>query len=216
MQASNAYDRGDRLAADGDRHRFAERLDSDVLAGSLASERALPFFHKPEWSLTLAQARIRVAILQKTLSCINHNHQFPNRLVEQLGRFCSEWEIQRNKQHCRQQLQKYRAAVDSIVKTSFSQRESELQTKIATLEMSPLPKDRNQGRSLRQMLACERKCQVFKKLKAMRKGGDTAGLTRIEIPLDPSADPKQCTEWQMIDIPSEVLHHLQERNRRHF
>ena len=162
MQASNAYERGDRLAADGNRHRFAERLDSDVLAGSLASERVIPFFHKPEWSLALAQARIRVAILQKTLSCINHNHQFPNRLVEQLGRFCSGWEIQRNKQHCRQQLQKYRAAVDNIVKTSFSQRESELQTKIVNLEMSPLPKDRNQGRSLRQMLACERKCQVFK------------------------------------------------------
>ena len=50
----------------------------------------------------------------------------------------------------------------------------------------------------------------------MRKWGDTSGLTRIEIPLDPGVDPKQCTEWQMIDIPSDVLHHLQERYRRHF
>ena len=216
MQASNAYERGNRLAADGDRHRFAERLDSDVLAGSLASERALPLFHKPEWSLELAQARIRVAIFQKTLSCINHNHPLPDRLVEQLGQFCPEWEIQRNKQQCRLQLQKYRTAVDTIVKTSFSQRESELQTKISTLAMSPLPKDCNHGRSLRQMLACEKKCQVFKKLKAMRKSGDTAGLTRIEIPLDPGVDPRQSTNWQLIDIPSEVLHHLQERNRRHF
>jgi hypothetical protein len=83
--------------------------------------------------------------------------------------------------------------------------------------MSPLPKDRNHGRSLRQMLACKKKCQVFQKLKAaMRKGGATEGLTRIEIPMDPAVlDPKQCTEWRMIDIPSKVLFHLQERNRRH-
>ena len=90
MQASNAYKRGNRLEEAGDRHVFAEQLDSDLLAESLASERALPFYHKPEWSLALAQARTRVAILQKTLSCVNHNRVFPPWLVEQLGRLCPD------------------------------------------------------------------------------------------------------------------------------
>ena len=80
------------------------------------------------------------------------------------------------------------------------------------LEVSPLPKDRAQARNLRQMLSCEKKCEVFKKLKTLRNGAASAGLTRIEVPLDPNADPKQCTDWRMIDIPSEVLHHLQVRN----
>ena len=44
LKASNAYNRGDRLEANGDRHPFAEhQLDSDLVAGSLASERSLPF-----------------------------------------------------------------------------------------------------------------------------------------------------------------------------
>lgn len=41
-------------------------------------------------------------------------------------------------------------------------------------------------------------------------------MTRIEIPVHPEQDPKVCTDWQMIDIPSEVLYHLQKRNRKHF
>jgi hypothetical protein len=44
-----------------------------------------------------------------------------------------------------------------------------------------------------------------------------AGMrTRIEIPVHPEQDPKQCTEWQLVDIPSEFLHHLQQRNQKHF
>ena len=216
LQASNAYTRGDRLERRGDRHRFAERLDSDMVAGSLASERALPFAHKPAWSMELAHARLRVAILQKALSCVNHNKSFPPRLLDQVIRFCPEWELLRNPHHCRQQLQKYKLEVDHLVKQSFEKREAELQTKISSLETSPLPKDRAHARNLRQMLTCEKKCEVFRKLKAMRKGAESAGLTRIEVPLDPNADPKQCNEWRMVDIPTEVLHHLQVRNRRHF
>ena len=29
-------------------------------------------------------------------------------------------------------------------------------------------------------------------------------------------DPKKCTEWKIIDIPSEIVSHLQHRNRNHF
>jgi hypothetical protein len=41
-------------------------------------------------------------------------------------------------------------------------------------------------------------------------------ITRIEIPLHPQEDPKRCTDWQIIDVPSEVVHQLQSRNRLHF
>jgi hypothetical protein len=34
--------------------------------------------------------------------------------------------------------------------------------------------------------------------------------------LHPEVDPKSCTEWQQIDVPTEVLFHLQQRNRKHF
>ena len=34
--------------------------------------------------------------------------------------------------------------------------------------------------------------------------------------LQEDQDPKHCTEWKTINIPSEALSHLQIRNRKHF
>jgi hypothetical protein len=63
---------------------------------------------------------------------------------------------------------------------------------------------------------CERIKQLFDKLKAARARGQRSGVTRIEIPVHPQADPKTCTEWQTIDVPDEIVMHLQSRNRKHF
>ena len=46
--------------------------------------------------------------------------------------------------------------------------------------------------------------------------GTRRGVTRIEIPVHPEADPKACTEWQQIEVPTEILRLIQERNRTHF
>ena len=38
----------------------------------------------------------------------------------------------------------------------------------------------------------------------------------MEIPVQQGDDTLQGETWQQIDIPSEILHHPRERNRRHF
>jgi hypothetical protein len=38
----------------------------------------------------------------------------------------------------------------------------------------------------------------------------------LEIPKDPSEDPKKCTEWQIVDISTEIVSNLQRRNTIHF
>jgi hypothetical protein len=57
---------------------------------------------------------------------------------------------------------------------------------------------------------------MFRKLKSLRDTQGPTGVTRIEVPVQEDQDPKKCTVWQTIDIPSEVLRHLQRRNRKHF
>ncbi|KAI2493381.1 hypothetical protein MHU86_21163 [Fragilaria crotonensis] len=57
LDAHNVFDRMKRLELPGNRHRFAERLDKDVEAASLAAEQTIPHFDKPFWSVDLAQAR---------------------------------------------------------------------------------------------------------------------------------------------------------------
>ncbi len=34
--------------------------------------------------------------------------------------------------------------------------------------------------------------------------------------MHPEADPKSCTDWRVIDVPSEIVEHLQTRNQQHF
>ncbi len=54
------------------------------------------------------------------------------------------------------------------------------------------------------------------KLRQLHNPNTRKGLTRIEIPVIPVEDPKTCVHWRQIDVPTEVLHHLQQRNRNHF
>ena len=57
---------------------------------------------------------------------------------------------------------------------------------------------------------------LFKKLKYVRTKNDRRGVTRLEIPRDPKEDPKKCTTWKVIDVPTEILSLRQVRNRTHF
>jgi hypothetical protein len=36
------------------------------------------------------------------------------------------------------------------------------------------------------------------------------------VPIDPSENPRTCTQWKVVDVPSEGLEVLQQRNQVHF
>lgn len=216
MISCNAYARGHKLEDRGRRDAYAERLDSDVLNGSLVSEQEIPKFQEPEWSKTLENARIQAAIIQKVLTCMKQGKPTPQTLLDQCQCECSTWPFPQDIRTCQQHLIEARRSVMLIVNKSFAQRDQEFQTRIDELGASDKPKDRQHAQVLRQKIQKERKRQMFRKLKALRATGGATGVTRIEVPVPPDSDPKTCTEWQIIDIPSEVLEHLQTRNRRHF
>lgn len=69
---------------------------------------------------------------------------------------------------------------------------------------------------LRRLRRNEKVKRVMEKIRATRERGQRQGVTRLEIPRPPSADPKTCTEWQTIDVPSEIVENLQRRNKQHF
>ena len=87
---------------------------------------------------------------------------------------------------------------------------------IKDLETSILVSDQKSAQRLRRLRKAEDVNQLFSKLRSMRNPGVCTGITRIEVPVDPNADPKACVQWRQIEVPTEVLMHLQERNRKHF
>ncbi len=113
-------------------------------------------------------------------------------------------------------LKEAKTQVDRLVATSVQQRDQEQADRIKRLEQSLASADRSHATLLRRLKRNEKVKRMYQKVKAAREQGKHQGLTRLEIPLHPEDDPKTCTEWRIIDVPSEIVEHLQKRNRQHF
>ena len=216
LVAHHAFDRGHRLTLPGEKHEFAERLDRDVLAASLASERQLKSFGDPAWSVALDKARKTVTMLTKCLSMARTGLDITRYLTSSTQ---ADWDTPFTTpttiHECSIQLRAAKQRVNEIVKNSFPQRDKERREQIKVLSESSQKSDQAHGITLRKLQKAEDIKQLFRKLKALQVD-ERQGVTRIEIPLHPGTDPKACTQWRQIDVPTEVLHQLQTRNQTHF
>jgi hypothetical protein len=64
----NVFQRVKQLKHAGNQHQYAERIDKDVVAASLAAEQSIPHYDKPQWSIELSQTRKKVQTLEKCVS----------------------------------------------------------------------------------------------------------------------------------------------------
>ncbi len=69
LKEQNAFNRGNRLTLPGEKHQYAERLDRDVIAASLATEQKLKRYDDPAWSVALDTARKSVTKI--TTKCLS-------------------------------------------------------------------------------------------------------------------------------------------------
>jgi hypothetical protein len=125
-------------------------------------------------------------------------------------------ELPTTHRECTRLLQEIRKLVHKKVKVSYAKREQEQKRMIEELEASSWKSDKDQAQRIRRMQKAEALNRLFAKLRGLRLTKEKTGVTRIEIPTDSEVDPKVCQPWQQIDVPTEVLHHLRERNRKHF
>jgi hypothetical protein len=121
-----------------------------------------------------------------------------------------------NKRDCILQLREARIAVREIVAVSFQRRDQERQQRIQELGTSRNKSDARHAKLLRRLQRAEEIKLLFEKIRSVRDKGQRQGVTRIEIPVHPESDPKTCSEWQTIDVPTEIVEQLQRRNRAHF
>ena len=204
----------------GNRHAFANRLDQDVLTASLQAEKRIPQFDAPVWSAALVRARQYVAILTKQLSALrtglDHHRQLEIEKQALDKHYDSPLELPDTIPCCSTVLRQAKKAVAEIVASSTERQDQELQRRIKDLEQSANLHDRDVAIMLRRLKRAESLQQLFKKLRYVRGGVIRQGVTRLEIPLHPGDDPKACTEWRQIEVPTEIVTLLQDRNRQHF
>jgi exonuclease III len=216
LEKQNAFIRGERLTHLGNRHAFAERLDGDVLQASLIAEKKTHRYREPAWSVELAEARKTVSILSKTLSALRTGLNLNHILLHDMSAMNTRFDLPRTRQSCSIALRKAKVTVRTIVKQSYNTRDTERKRKIQILERSNNAIDRSTVKHLKRMKKSEEIRQLFGKLRSIQRTQERRGVTRLEIPIHPEADPKSCTEWQQIDIPDKILDHLIKRNQYHF
>ena len=216
LEQCNAFERAKRLNHPGNRHAYAERLDRDMLQACLMAENRVKRYGEPAWSVALDQARRKAAILRKCLSMIRTGLDLTSIINDNNATLDTPLQIPTTKQECNTQLQQARREIENIVATSVKQRKDELHNRIAALETSGKKSDAATAIILRRLQKAEEIKQLFAKLRSFRIKDARRGVTSIEIPLHPDTDPKACQEWQTIEVPSEIVEHLQTRNKAHF
>jgi exonuclease III len=217
LEDCNAFRRGNQLMEQGNRHAYAERLDKDIIRASLSAEKKTQKYQSPAWSIALAKARTKVIVLTKCLSMARTGYNFTTEICKHLRDGTSLDDLlPRTKQECVEQLRQAKREVQQIICESFSRREEEQQAKIEALEASARKSDKQQAKIIRRIKRAEALKKLQEAVNRARTTTTRQGVTRLEIPTHTADDPKNCTDWRVIDIPSEIIHHLQTRNQRHF
>jgi hypothetical protein len=104
---------------------------------------------------------------------------------------------------CSNALRTIKCQVQKISDQSFEQREQEHDILIEQLDQPPLTSDHSKRAAILRKICHSEKPRVLAlKLKSVRTTQASVGMSRIEIPVHPEHDPKTCTEWQLIDLPS--------------
>jgi exonuclease III len=212
----NAFERAARLHIPGERHAYAERLDKDVVDASLTAEKDLPKIFEPAWSVALAQARKKKLILTKQMSALKTGWDNTEVISYDMEQLDEPFEVPVTIQSCSVAMRQIDVEIKELVATSMERRDDELKRKLQELENSLHTADHKTANEIRKLKKAEDIKNLFRKLGQVRKTQDRRGVTRIEIPKLEDDNPKTCTEWVQIDVPTEVLHHLQQRNRKHF
>jgi hypothetical protein len=148
----NAFDRSTKLSLPGNRHAFAERLDQDVLAASLAAAAKVKRFGEPAWSVELAEARKQVAILKKHLSALRTHYDHSSLLASEMAKLSSPVMLPTTVRECSTAIRKTESTVQEIIAESYARRDQERQRKIEALEASEMTADKASATRLRHKL----------------------------------------------------------------
>jgi hypothetical protein len=127
LEAHNVFDRMKRLELSGNRHKYAEKIDKDVEAASLAAEKSIPHFDKPFRSVELSQARKKVQVAKKCLSMARTRLDNWEVISREWREVFASAQIPKTTQECKELLKELNRQVQELVKSSYETREKERQ-----------------------------------------------------------------------------------------
>jgi hypothetical protein len=141
----NAFQQARQLLS----HEYAERLDSDVLAASLASEKAIArIAGEPQWSVTLSKSRKRVQVLPKLISMMKTGVDMHQIVKNEWEALAINEDLPTTRLETSTRLRAAKNEVKEVVRNSFERRDTERKRKIEALQMLSKQNDKKTGQNL--------------------------------------------------------------------
>ena len=123
------------------------------------------------------------------------------------------FQLPANIEECQKLLRETRRAIKKMEKEAVSRRDDEQQT---LLSAAKIRGDTKTAKAIKYKMIAETTKRMFQKLSNCR-GRQNTGLSTIDVPRDPTElNHKDCTDWIMIDTPTEIEALLISRNQQHF
>jgi hypothetical protein len=221
LSQHNVFERAKHLSKPGTRHQYAERLDADILRASLIAERRIHKYKDPPWSIELDNARKKVSVLSKALTMAKTGVDHTEIIHKATVNMGEGFQVPTTAAECSTAVKEAKKQVKEIIARSFSTRESERDKQIAELEAeaesTKTSKEKQKKLTILRILKkAEAIKKLFQKLQILRNTRQRGGITRLEVPTNPHDDPRKCNHWKVIDVPTEILNSLQQRNRQTF
>ena len=95
-------------------------------------------------------------------------------------------------------------------------RKAHQETLIKQCTDAKTPQSAEMAKILQRMIRAEATSAVYQQCAHARGLTKEGGLSYVEVPADPTVDPKQCEDWRRVDDPVEVEEAIRDRLRKHF
>jgi hypothetical protein len=157
---------------------------------------------------------MKVEILKLAMSMARTNRDYRPRIDKLFGEYGDLLEIPDLIQEVQTALRLAQKELRIVLQNAAAERKEYLQAKQTAAVILSDPAAALKWRNLQR---AEEIKAMYRKLRFIRQdSAQQSGLSRIEVPTNPTDDPKKCNDWTTIDAPAEMTKYLLERNQKHF
>jgi hypothetical protein len=207
----------DAVDTDTPNHELAEKHYKRLCSSCQFTGSRLKRYPGAPYSTKLSRMRTIQRLLQLTISQYTSKYDLTNEIADTSIKLSSiGYTLPNTLAECRAALSQQ---IKEIKKTT---REEEKSRKLRNQHLEKLIETHDQNgnkkeanNSVCQIKKAEQGKRVFQKLHAIRGLMTSGGLSHVLVPVDPTENPKTCTEWRREDNPQALEKLLEDRNRQH-
>jgi hypothetical protein len=193
---------------------ITEKIDRDITRGMLIAESRCRHPGSDPWSPALKEARLLVDLLKHAFSMVRIGLESRYKLQRLLTKYAIPIDVPDTKADIQSALQISQNKLRTVQKEAAEHRKNFLLKRACEADMihEAIPLH-----ATKRLAKAEDMKALHAKLRFISRDSDKQiGLTRLQVPQDPTVDPKLCSEWKTVDAPKEITSYLLERNQKHF